>query len=59
MNNLLMLGLLLIGAWVVITLVFKVVGLLVNLLLLIGAVLFLVWAWQKLRGHDSNTTSAP
>lgn len=59
MNTLLMLGLLLVGAWVVITLVFKVVGLLVHLLLLIGAILFVVWAWQKIRGADRTPPSTP
>lgn len=58
MNSLLTLGLLLIGAWLVITLVFKVVGLLVNLLLLVGAILFLLWAWQKLRGDGGSRSSS-
>ncbi len=54
-----MLGLLLVGAWVVITLVFEVVGLLVHLLLLIGAVLFVVWAWKKVTGAGDHPDSTP
>lgn len=59
MNTLLMLGLLLVGAWVVINLVFGVVGLLVHLLLLIGAVLFVVWAWKKLTGRENRIDTRP
>lgn len=47
MNTLLLLGLLLIGAWVVVALVLKVVGLFVHILLLLGAVLFVAWVWKK------------
>lgn len=48
-----MMALLLVGLWVVVSLVFKVAGLLVHLLLLIGALLFVVWAWKKLTGRTS------
>lgn len=52
-GTLLMMALLLVGLWVVVSLVFKVAGLLVHLLLLIGALLFVVWAWKKLTGRTS------
>ena len=59
MNTLLTMALLLVGAWIVVVLVFKMVGLLVNVLLLIGALLFVVWAWQKIRGPSGDPPAAP
>ncbi len=58
MGTLLTLALLLVGLWLVVSLVFKVAGLLVHLLLLIGALLFVVWAWKKLtdRGAPAGPT---
>jgi hypothetical protein len=55
MNTLLLLGLLLIGAWVVVALVLKVVGLFVHLLLLLGAILFVAWAWKKISAAGTKT----
>ena len=59
MNSLLMMALLLVGAWIVVVLVFKMVGLLVNVLLLIGALLLVVWAWQKFRGPSGEPPATP
>lgn len=59
MNSLLMMALVLVGAWIVVVLVFKMVGLLVNVLLLIGALLLVAWAWQKIRGPSREPPTAP
>ncbi len=54
MSTLLTLAVVLLVLWIVVTVFFEVAGLLVNLLLLIGAVMFIAWLWKKLTGRDST-----
>ena len=54
MSTLLTLAVVLLVLWIVVTVFFEVAGLLVNLLLLIGAVMFVVWLWKKLTGRNST-----
>lgn len=54
MSTLLTLAVVLLVLWIVVTVFFEVAGLLVNLLLLIGAVMFVAWLWKKLTGRDST-----
>ncbi|HEU5207997.1 MAG TPA: hypothetical protein VFU06_01195 [Longimicrobiales bacterium] len=59
MSSILTLALVLIALWVVAKIVFGVMGFLVHVLLLIGAVLFIVWIWRKMTGHGSTTDTTP
>jgi len=54
MGSLLTLALVLLALWVVVNIVFGVVNFLVHVLLLVGAVLFLVWLFRKVTGRDSE-----
>ncbi|MHB1169562.1 MAG: hypothetical protein ACYC28_09820 [Longimicrobiales bacterium] len=54
MSTLLTLAVVLLVLWIVVTVFFELAGLLVNLLLLIGAVMFVAWLWKKLTGRDST-----
>lgn len=56
MGSLLTLALVLLALWVVVNIVFGVVNFLVHVLLLVGAVLFLVWLFRKVTGRDSEPT---
>ncbi len=56
MGSILTLALVLLALWVVVNVVFGVVNFLVHVLLLVGAVLFLVWLFRKVTGRDSEPT---
>ena len=59
MGTLLTLAVVLLVLWIVVTVFFEVAGLLVNLLLIIGAVMFVAWLWKKLTGRDSTEPTDP
>jgi len=56
MGSILTLALVLLALWVVVNVVFGVVNFFVHVLLLVGAVLFLVWLFRKVTGRDSEPT---
>ena len=54
MGSILTIALVLLAIWVIANVVFGVVGFVVHLLLVVGAVLFLVWLFRKMTGRDSE-----
>jgi len=56
MGSILTLAVVLLLIWIVVSLFFEVAGFLVNLILIIGAILFVVWMFRKLTGSDTGPT---